>query len=126
MALGKRIHELLQRPGWDRKRLLDAVPGLTPQALSNLIRRDSRRSEWDEQLAQALGVSVTWLVYGRDDYQARAKVIPLQAAEPPAMSGLLSELVALARGLDERGQTELIGQARMLANLYPAKANAHK
>lgn len=51
---------------WERRDLLERVPDLTPQALSNLIKRDSKRSEWDEAIAAALGVSVLWLVYGKD------------------------------------------------------------
>lgn len=64
MAIGSRI---TQRPGdlnMTRNDLMDRVDGLTPQALSNLIRRDSKRSEGDTSIATALGVSVMWLVYG--------------------------------------------------------------
>lgn len=43
MALGKRIAQRLSELNWKRKDLLAAVPELTPQALSNLIRRDSAR-----------------------------------------------------------------------------------
>ena len=66
MNLGKRIEARLKELEWERSRLLGAVYGLTPQALSNLIVRDSRRSEWDVEIAKALGVSVSWLVYGEE------------------------------------------------------------
>ncbi len=70
MNIGGRIKKRLGDLGWERKDLIDAVARmdeaapLTAQALSNLITRDSKRSEWDIVLAKALGVSVLWLVYG--------------------------------------------------------------
>lgn len=64
MNLGKRIEAKLAELGWRRNDLLDRVPGLTAQALSNLIRRDSKRSEWDVAIATALRMSVMDLVYG--------------------------------------------------------------
>lgn len=67
MNIGKRIELKLSDLKWERKQLLEAVPDLTPQALSNLIRRDSKRSEWDIEIAKALRVSLLWLVYGVDD-----------------------------------------------------------
>lgn len=67
MNIGGRIEERLKKLKWERKDLLNAVPDLTPQALSNLITRDSKRSEWDTIIADALGVSVLWLVYGIKD-----------------------------------------------------------
>lgn len=66
MNIGSRIQHRLQELHWERRDLLERVPDLTPQALSNLIKRDSKRSEWDEANAAALGVSVLWLVYGKD------------------------------------------------------------
>jgi len=54
MAIGKRISERLKELHWKRNDLLAKIPSLTPQALSNLIRRDSVRSEWDEKIAEAL------------------------------------------------------------------------
>lgn len=67
MNLGKRIEARLKELNWTRNQLLERVTELSAQALSNLIVRDSRRSEWDEQIANALGVSVLWLVYGREE-----------------------------------------------------------
>jgi hypothetical protein len=76
MNMGKRIEQRLQELQWKRSDLLSRVPDLTVQALSNLIRRDSVRSEWDVRIAEALGVSVMWLVYGetgeiRKHYEAQ-------------------------------------------------------
>lgn len=69
MNIGGRIVQRLSALKWERKDLLEKVPDLTAQALSNLIRRDSVRSEWDEVIADALGVSVLWLVYGKEEQQ---------------------------------------------------------
>lgn len=65
MNIGARIKQRLEIIGKDRQWLLAKLPDLSPQALSNLIIRDSKRSEWDEAIADALGVSVLWLVYGK-------------------------------------------------------------
>lgn len=123
MAIGKRIEQRLHDLEWKRRDLMDRVPDLTPQALSNLINRDSVRSEWDLQIAEALGVSVLWLVYGIDQTYAAVERAPnvttLELREPG-----LHELEALARQLSEAGLRELIGQARLLATIHPrTKAN---
>lgn len=64
-GIGKRITDRMEKLGWERKDLLNALPELSPQALSNLITRDSRRSEWDEAIAKALNMHVMELVYGQ-------------------------------------------------------------
>ena len=64
MSLGKRIEERLAEKGWPRKKLMDAVPALTPAALSSLIKRGSKRSELDVEIAAALGVRLEWLNAG--------------------------------------------------------------
>lgn len=66
MNIGGRIKKRLEELGWERARLIELVPDLTPANLSALIRRDSKRSEFDEQIAKALGVSLLWLVYGHE------------------------------------------------------------
>lgn len=103
MALGKRIEDRLRELKWERRQLLNEVPSLTPQSLSNLINRDSARSEWDEEIARALGVSVLWLVYGHDDkYAGHQKTSALVANErPPEEKPLIPELLAKLATLDE-------------------------
>lgn len=120
MAIGKRIEQRLGDLGWKRRDLMDRVPDLTPQALSNLINRDSVRSEWDLQIAAALGVSVMWLVYGIEtEYAAQPKVTELAVREPG-----IDELLDAARQLSPDGVRELIGQARLMARYHPkAKEN---
>lgn len=98
---------------------MNEVPNLSPQALSNLITRDSKRSEWDIAIAKALGVTVAWLVYG-PDYSASANgnIAMFQAAEP-TQNKEIRELLSLAENMTEKGQWELIGQARLLAAIHP-------
>lgn len=116
MAIGKRIVERLKQIGWSRNQLMEAVDGLTPQALSNLINRDSRRSEWDEAIASALGVSVIWLVYGRDDAYPAADVRVLNAREP--LPDPLDRLLAVAQAMSRDGQLVLLGRAEEMARNY--------
>lgn len=125
MALGKRIAQRLSELNWKRKDLLAAVPELTPQALSNLIRRDSARSEWDMDIARALRVSVLWLVYGHDGNLAQVTyddaagpVTVLPSKEPDA----IDRLVTIARRLPPEAQFILLGRAEELADRYPPVA----
>lgn len=95
MNLGKRIEARLAELKWSRNQLLDRVPELSAQALSNLIRRDSRRSEWDEQIAKALGVTVLWLVYGYEDQvrvEEKAAVYDFQPAPIKAVVEIMNKL----------------------------------
>ena len=112
MAIGKRIAQRLEALGWSRSQLMDAVDGLTPQALSNLITRDSKRSEWDEAIAQALGVSVMWLVYGRDDAYSHGSATVIEAQEA---SPALRRLIAAASRLTRDDQLVLVGRAEEMA-----------
>lgn len=124
MALGKRIAARLTELGWKQRDLLDRIPTLSPQALSNLIRRDSVRSEYDQLLAEALDMDLFELVYGRkaQPYPPTPGIIQLKAREKT--KGPIDELMAIAENMSERGVIELIGQARMLAGIHPkAKPN---
>lgn len=123
MAIGKRIEQRLDALEWKRRDLMERVPELTPQALANLINRDSVRSEWDLRIAEALGVSVLWLVYGIEHNYASVGTAPnvtaLEVREPA-----LQELIEVAGRLSERGVYELIGMARTLSGIHP-KTPAH-
>lgn len=61
----------------------------------------------------------------RLDYNGAANITPMPTArEPDALPPRLAELLEMAQRINETGQIELLGQARMLAHLYPrAKAN---
>lgn len=122
-GIGKRITARLKHLGWERKDLLNALPELSPQALSNLITRDSRRSEWDEALAKALGMHVMELVYGQkppawDSHKVKA--LPVQEGPPPT----IQKIIEAASNMSPEGQYVLLGRAEELALKYPkAKAN---
>lgn len=62
--LGRRVQRALELRGWEQKQLLDAVPSLSQQNLSNLIARNSRTSEHAMRIADALNVSIRWLLDG--------------------------------------------------------------
>lgn len=122
MALGKRIQARLDELGWDRKDLLEKVDGLTPQALSNLIVRDSKRSEWDEKIADALGVSVMFLVYGKPPVayqQPTQQATRMEAREPAAMPDTIRQIMLHVENMSQQGQWELLGQARLLERIHP-------
>ena len=122
MAIGKRIEQRLKDLGWNRQDLLREVPELTPQALSNLIRRDSVRSEWDERIARALSVSVLWLVYGREPYSAAPNVTVLPAREPDPLPRHVQAIVDTALRMSPEGHLVLLGKAEELVERFPAAA----
>ena len=122
-GIGKRITDRLKELGWERKDLLNALPELSPQALSNLITRNSRRSEWDEAIAKALGMHVMELVYGQKPLvweNHKVKSLPVQEG-PPAT---IQKIIEAASAMSQEGQYVLLGRAAELALKYPkAKAN---
>lgn len=64
MALGARIKQVREDLGWDQAALCAKVPGLSQQNLSNLETRDSKTSEFAVRIADALQVSLRWLLDG--------------------------------------------------------------
>lgn len=64
MNMGKRIALRLRELGWRQTDLLDRIPDLSPGTLSAMILRDSKRSEFVTQIAEALGVTGNWLQEG--------------------------------------------------------------
>lgn len=109
MYLGKRIELRLNQLEWTRSQLLDAVDGLTPQALSNLITRDSRRSEWDVAIANALGVTLMWLVYGDDNECHTLRDSAKGVYE--IMSPQTRAVIEIMGGLDISRQEEVLAYA---------------
>lgn len=63
MGMGKRIQEALDHLKLKQAWLVEAA-GIDTGALSALIRRDSKRSEFSGQIADALGVHHRWLQSG--------------------------------------------------------------
>ena len=121
MNLGKRIDKRLNDLKWERKKLFDALPDLSPQALSNLIVRDSKRSEWDVQIADVLGVSVMWLVYGDAPYSDEHTATEAQAESPAAdvykfESAATRSVAEIMATLDDNGQAEVLRFAKFLAD----------
>lgn len=71
MALGERIAEALDALDLSQAQLCDRVNAqrggakeLQQQALSGLVKRDSKSSEFVVRIADALGVSIRWLQDG--------------------------------------------------------------
>lgn len=106
MAIGKRIEQRLEELGLNRSDLLHKLPDLTAQALSALIRRDSKRSEWDEKIADALGLSVLDLVYGRT---SDAPTQPLVLSSKDRK--LLDDIAELLPEDATRFRTEIMAEA---------------
>lgn len=119
MNIGKRIEARLKSLGWERKDLLDRVDGLSAQALSNLIRRGSKRSEWDEAIANALGTNVLWLVYGRaDNYFQQTPEI--YAITPKSKRQKLSDQITAAlEKINEDGLIFALGSIEAVIERYP-------
>lgn len=101
------------------------LPSLTPQALSNLIRRDSKRSEWDEAIADALGVSVMWLVYGQEIAYSKTKVRDFPAKEPEAYPEPIAKILTTLKTISKEGQLIALGRIEELARTYPAAKPNH-
>lgn len=121
MAIGKRIVEILDKRGWERGDLMARLPNLTPQALSNLIRRDSKRSEWDEAIASALGVSVMWLVYGSEAPYDTADARRLSVKSPEPLPWSILKAIDLLTHTSASGQLIALGRLEEIAARHPAE-----
>lgn len=53
-------------------------------------------------------------------------VVPLCTSEPsiPAYAPIVGEIIDLVERMEDRGKWELVGEARMLARLYPKQKNS--
>ena len=72
MALGQRVKEIRERREISQSYLADQV-GMTQSAVGALEKRDSAHSRKVYQIAQALGVSAEWLMFGGDVHEAASK-----------------------------------------------------
>lgn len=116
MNIGGRITKRLKDLQWERADLLSRLPELSPQALSNLIVRDSKRSEWDVKIADALGVSVMWLVYGVVDHAVK-EPDPPPYHSPPSNDELF--LLRAYRAASEEAKQSMLYLAKTV--LPPAE-----
>ncbi len=64
MNLGGRVKQERETRGWSQPQLASRISGLSQQALAALESRDSKTSEFAVGLADALGVSLRWLISG--------------------------------------------------------------
>src|SRR5690554_1187631 len=69
MALGKRLKEARTQADLTQGQLAERV-GMTQAAIGALETRDSQRSSKAAELADALGVSLLWLVSGKGPMNA--------------------------------------------------------
>lgn len=83
MALGARIKEA--RGELEQGELCARVPGLTQQSLSALEKRDSKTSEFAPGLADALGVSLRWLLSGEGDQRSDWPFVRVTRAQLAAL-----------------------------------------
>lgn len=119
MNIGKRIEERLKSLNWERRDLLDRVDGLTAQALSNLIRRDSKRSEWDEAIANALGIDVLWLVYGKAGNALRQMPEIYEITPKSKRQKLTEEISTALEKINEDGLIFALGSIEAVVQRYP-------
>lgn len=113
MAMGKRIETQREARRWSQQQLANEVNNNTPegaklltqQTLDRLEKRDSATSEFACRIADALGVSVRWLLDGVGDVQATgwpfpdhallASVLKLERDQLIEVQGAIRDKVAL-------------------------------
>lgn len=117
MALGKRIEAERTGLGWTQQKLVDLVNqhlraederGLTQQALDRLEKRDSNKSEFAIRIADALGVSIRWLLDGVGERRPSSSNEPVRLHDghtDPAKNG--AEAGGVFDGLNAAGQALL-------------------
>lgn len=125
MNIGGRISKRLEDLGWERSDLLAKIPELSPQNLSQLIVRDSKRSEWDEAIADALKVSVMWLVYGKEEKSEEghdAQTNVTEVAFKSEKERLVDEMMDLMGTADEMGCVAMLAAAREALRHRPTRS----
>lgn len=126
MNLGKRIAWRLDDLGKRRGFLLDAVPDLSPQRLSALISRDSKRCELDVQIAKALGVRLEWLNNGElpmeatDIVESSSDMRSTVALKPLSKRDVrIASIIELMHKTDMEGLVLILDKAKEAAKEYP-------
>jgi lambda repressor-like predicted transcriptional regulator len=75
MALGTRIQKRLAELNWSQVQLCKCVPGLSPNHLNSIIRKDYTSTRYSEAIAKALGIDHDELVF-RDTERKQKGIVP--------------------------------------------------
>ena len=86
MNMGKRIAARLAELNWRQADLLRLVPDLDPKTLSALIQRNSKRSEFAGQIAEALRVNIRWLLDGVGEKEIKTGLAAVEKLAQPNVS----------------------------------------
>lgn len=106
MNMGGRIEQRLKELGWKQVDLLARVPELDAGTLSDLIRRDSKRSEFAARIASAMGVTLLWLLDGKEPKETPTVGTGHQGSTAaPAPPGDARTPLTPAAGIGERART---------------------
>lgn len=125
MNMGARIEELLKQRDMKQVDLLKKVPELDAKALSAAINRDSRFNEFALEIAEALGVSLEYLLFGVDRKSSVAssrqedhrQFLPTEEA---------CELLHLYGSCGNDGRTIILNTARSLVEVTDTTLNQRK
>lgn len=111
MNMGARIKGLLAERGWKQADLLERVPEMDAGALSAIINRDSRFSEYALGISKAFGVSLDYLIFGIEDQPAKT-VTQVTDSTAPLNTDDVCELLTLYGACDEAGRAFVRDAAR--------------
>lgn len=109
MALGLRVKEAREYRGLTQGDLADLV-GWSQQALSTLEKRDSKKSAYASQIAEALDININWLMDGNGSMLAKQdkatkarnliKYVPVKGTAQMGDKGYWIELDYMGNGGD--------------------------
>ncbi len=109
MALGFRVKEAREHRGLTQGELADAIDW-SQQALSTLEKRDSKKSAYSSQIAEALDININWLMNGngsmldKEDKPRKAinliKYVPVKGTAQMGDEGYWVELDYMGNGGD--------------------------
>lgn len=116
MNMGARIKGLLTERGWKQADLLERVPEMDAGALSAIIKRDSRFSEYALGISRAFGVSLDFLIFGIEERPASAAAPAVEAGGGSLLNAEeVCELLTLYGACDEAGRSFIRDAARARA-----------
>lgn len=131
MNLGKRIELRLKDLEKDRSYLFDLVPDLSPQRLSALISRDSKRCELDVQIAKALRVRLEWLNNGDLPMEVMEDAISdipsTVTLKPPSKRDVrIASIIEFLNQTDMEGLVLVLDKAEEACKKYPLAKETRK